>query len=93
MGELMMSSGVTLLTTDAVGKAVIEYASALAAGKLTDVIRIPVVVSGTARMCDVLLQPTAAIAHINDGAFETTIDGADMAVEDIHNRMRARPDV
>ncbi|MFG6443890.1 hypothetical protein ACFXQA_01300 [Microbacterium sp. P07] len=89
MGELLLATGMTLVTTDAVGAVVVEYAALLAAGVASDVIRIPVVVSGGVRMCDVLLQPTAAIAHIMDGSFETKIEGSDMAVEDIHNRMRA----
>jgi hypothetical protein len=68
--RIVSYSGESVLTTDGVGEAVVDYARALIADNSTDVVDIPVVFEDEESMASMVLGPTSQLfvapAHAHD---------------------------
>lgn len=88
--------GETVLTTDGVGDAVVEYARALVADKSADVVDIPVVVDDEETTASLLIGPASPLMVVEASDHETPLKD-DLAIARMHARMaalgphRARP--
>jgi hypothetical protein len=86
--KILSYSGETVLTTDLLGDAVVDYARALAADTAADVIEIPVVVGdgqGTARL---LIGPSSQIISVPSSTEDVDLSDASI-IADIRARIAA----
>ena len=89
-------SGETVLTTDGVGTAIVEYARALVADKSTDVVDIPVVLNHAEATASLLIGPASPLIVVEAENHEMALKDT-TAIERMHAKMaalgphRARP--
>lgn len=75
--------GETVLTTDGVGNAVIEYARALVADKSADVVDIPIVVNDEETTASLLIGPSSPLIVVEADDHEKALDD-DLVIARMH---------
>jgi hypothetical protein len=91
---ILAYSGESIVTTDRMGNAVVEYAKALVAGNQTDVIDVPVALESGQAVARLLIGPTSQLIALPVGATnlaisDRTVIEDDSALAEIEQRMHA----